>query len=586
MKRFLTYLLATIVGIILSSIVLFFISMGVISAIVSSQEKAVEIKPNTVLYLKLDQPIVDRKPSMPLNLGSITGNQKLGLNEILANIDKAKSDENISGIYLDLSYVQAGYSTIEEIRNALLDFRASGKFVIVNSKMLSQGAYYLATAADAIYLNPVGYLEWVGLRTQSPFFKNTLKKLDIEATVIRYGKFKSAGENFTEAGYSPENREQLKQLISTIWENICSNVALQRGITPEKLNEIAEKLLIDNPIKAYKLGLVDSLLYGDEVLNIIKNKIGIDPIKDLNTVQLNSYKRVPAHRNYKGLAKDKIAVIYALGEIVDFNGDDQSISADKYVQTIRKARKDSSVKAIVLRVNSPGGSALASEEIWHELELTRTVKPIVVSMGDVAASGGYYISCIADTILAHPSTITGSIGVIGMHLNMKGMFEKAGITFDTEKTNTYSDFLSGVRPASQYELNYWQRMVDSIYHTFVSRVDEGRELNFEQIDAIGQGRVWSGTDAMKIGLVDRMGGLTDAIEIARNMAGLNEKYRIVELPRLEDPIEKLLKEFAEGVKVRLLNDDLGISEEYIHAVKYLVKNQGILTRLPFDIFIY
>ncbi len=586
MKRFLTYLLATVVGIILSSIVLFFISMGIISAIVSRQDKTVEIKPNTVLCLKLDQPIVDRKPSTPFNLGSITGNQKIGLNELLTNIDKAKNDDNISGIYLDLSYIPAGFSTIEEIRNALLDFRSSGKFVVVNGKILTQGAYYLATAADAIYLNPAGFMEWVGLRTQSPFFKNTLKKLDIEATVVRYGKFKSAAESFTEDGYSPENREQLKQLISTIWENICSNISIQRDISPEKLDEIAEKLLVQNPLSAYKLGMVDSLLYEDEVLAILKNKTGVDQSKNLNTVKLAEYKRVPVHRTYKGLAKDKIAVIYASGEIVDFNGDDQSIEADKFVETIRKARKDSSIKAIVLRVNSPGGSAFASEVIWHELELARADKPLIVSMGDVAASGGYYISCIADTILAQPSTITGSIGVIGMYLNMEGLFDKAGINFDTEKTNTYSDFLSGLRPVSQYELNYWQNMVDSIYFTFVRRVDKGRELNFEQIDAIGQGRVWSGVDAMEIGLVDKMGGLNDAIEIAKNMAGLDEKYRIVELPKLEDPIEKLLKELAQGVKLRALGNELGIDENYIHTLRRLVQNQGILTRMPFDISIY
>ena len=586
MKRFFTYLLATIVGIIISSVVLFFISMGIISAMVASQNKEVEIKPNSVLYLKLDQPIVDRQPNMPFNLAALTGNQKIGLNEILANIDKAKSDDNISGIYLDLSFIITGYSTVEEIRNALLDFRTSGKFVIASGKIYSQAAYYLATAADAVYLNPAGFLEWVGLRTQSPFFKNTLKKLDIDATVVRYGKYKSYAERFTEEGYSPENRLQLKQLISGIWKNICDNVSSQRDIAPEKLNRIADKLLVTSSFSAYQLGMVDSLLYEDQVLAILKNRTGIDSLKNINTVELDEYRRVPAHRTYKGLAKDKIAVIYASGEIIERDGDDQSIEDDKYIQTIRKARKDSSVKAIVLRVNSPGGSALASEVIWHELDLTRAVKPIVVSMGDVAASGGYYISCVADTILAQPSTITGSIGVIGMYMNMQGLFEKAGITFDTEKTNAYSDFLSGVRPVSQFELNYWQNMVDSIYVTFVRRVDKGRELNFDQIDAIGQGRVWSGVDAMEIGLVDKMGGLNDAIEMAKNMAGLDEKYRIVELPKLEDPVEKIMRELAQGVKIRIFGEDMDISEQYLKILKQYIQNPGILARMPFDIEIY
>jgi len=586
MKRFFTYLLATILGIIISSLLFLFISIGILSALISSQEKTVEIKPNSVLFLKLDQPIVDRKPSIPFDLGSLSRKKRIGLNVLLSNIEKAKDDNNISGIHLDLSYIPAGISTIEEIRNALLDFRGSGKFVTVHSNILSQGAYYLASAADEIYLNPVGFMEWVGLRAQSPFFKNTLKKLDIEATVIRYGKYKSAAENFTEDGFSPENREQLQRLISTIWNNICTNVSKQRDITPERLNEIAEKLLVQNPDAAYKLGLVDSLLYKDEVLSVLKEKTGIDQAKELNSVQLSEYNRVAVHRNYKGLAKDKIAIIYASGDIIDGEGDEQTISAEKFTEAIRNARKDSSIRAIVLRVNSPGGSAIASDNIWHELELVKDVKPLVVSMGDVAASGGYYISCIADTIVAQPTTITGSIGVIGMYFNMQGMFNKFGVTFDTEKTNAYSDFLSGLRPASAYELNYWQTIVDSVYTTFVKRVDRGRELNFDQIDAIGQGRIWTGTDALEIGLIDKLGGLNDAVEIARNMAGLDEKYRIVELPKQEDPIEKLLRDLSQGVTQRSIEKRLGEYREYYLFLEHMHNSRGILARIPYDISIF
>ena len=586
MKNFFIYLLATVAGILISALLFLFLSIGIISVIVSSQEKTIEIKPNTVLLLKLDQPIVDRKPLMPFNLGNFTRTQKMGLNAILSNIEKAGNDNNIAGIHLDISVIPSGIGTIEEIRNALLDFRKSGKFVTVHSIILTQGAYYLASAADEIYLNPVGFMEWVGLRAQSPFFKHTLEKLDVEATVIRYGKYKSAAESFTESGYSPENREQLKKMVSGIWETICNNISAERGITSARLNEIADNLLIQNPESAYKLGLIDSLVYMEEVLSILKNKSGIDPSEELRTVELSDYNRVAAHREYKGLAKNKIAVIYASGDIVDGEGDDQTTGAEKFTKTIREARNDSSIKAIVLRVNSPGGSAFASENIWHELELARAAKPLVVSMGDVAASGGYYISCIADTIVAQPTTITGSIGVIGMYLNMQGLFDKFGVTFDTEKTNTYSDFLSGLRPATAYELNYWQIIVDSIYTTFVKRVDQGRELNFQQIDAIGQGRIWSGTDALEIGLIDKLGGLNDAVEIARNMAGLDEKYRIVELPKLEDPFQKLLKEFTQGVSQRSIRKQLGQYSEYYLILDRMINNQGILARMPYDVSVY
>jgi protease-4 len=586
MKNFFTYLLATIVGIFISALLFLFLSIGIISVIVSSQEKSVEIKPNTVLLLKLDQPIVDRKPVVPFNLGNLSPTQKMGLNVLLRNIKKAKNDNNIAGIHLDISVIPSGIGTIEEIRNALLDFRESGKFVTVHSSILSQGAYYLASAADEIYLNPVGFMEWVGLRAQSPFFKHTLEKLDVEATVVRYGKYKSYAESFTESGYSPENREQLKKLVSEIWETICDDISTQRNITSARLNEIADKLLVRNPQSAYELGLVDSLVYDEEVLSILKNKTGIDSSKELRTVELADYNRVSAHREYKGLAKDKIAVIYASGDIVNGEGDDQTIGDKKFIDAIQKARKDSSIKAIVLRVNSPGGSAFAAENIWHELELAKAVKPLVVSMGDMAASGGYYISCIADTIVAQPTTITGSIGVIGLYFNMKGLFNKFGVTFDTEKTNAYSDFLSGLRPASKYELNYWQDFVDSIYTTFVKRVDKGRELNFDQIDKIGQGRIWSGTDALEIGLVDKLGNLNDAIEIARNMAGLDEKYRIVELPKQEDPLEKLLKNLSQGVSQRSIKKQLGQYSEYYLFLDRIIKSQGILARMPYDISIY
>jgi len=585
MKEFLKYVLATIVGIIVSSIIVIILFIGVISVIVASQEKTVDVKVNSILYLKLDQQIVDRKPSMQFNINTLRRVEKMGLNDILLNIRKAKDDSKIKGIYLDLSYLPAGIGTVEEIRNALIDFRKSGKFVIVYSEMMSQKAYYLATAADQIFLNPVGFFEWVGLRIQSPFFKGALEKLDVEATVVRHGKFKSAAEQFSEKEFSTENSEQLQRLISTIWADMCKKIEIQRNIPAAKLDELADKLLVNNPQSAYALGLVDSLIYMDQVIDILKAKTGIEESKDLNTITLADYSKIPEARKYKGLAKDKIAIVYASGDIISGEGDDESIGSDRFASEIRKARRDSSVKAVVVRVNSPGGSALASDVIWRELNLTKQVKPVVVSMGDLAASGGYYISCMADTILAQPGTIAGSIGVIGMHLNTLGLFNKFGISFDSEKTDQYADFLSPLRKPSQVELQYWQAMVDTIYTTFVRRVDEGRALNFVEIDNIGQGRIWSGVDALEQGLVDKIGGLQDAIEIAKNMAGLGEKYRIIELPEQEDPLTKIIEELTQTAYSKVIGDKLGAQSDYLMVVKKLQNNQGVLARMPFEISI-
>jgi protease-4 len=586
MKSFLKYLLATVVGIILTSVIVFFIFFGIISAMMSGKEKEADIKPNSILCLKLDQPIVDRKPKIPFDFSTLRKEERIGLNELLDNIDKAAEDENISGIHLDLSYIPAGIAHIEEVRTALLDFKKSGKFITVYSEVFSQPAYYLATIADEIYFNPVGFFQFYGIRTQSPFFKNALKKLDIKPQVVRYGKYKSAIEPFTEEGYSSANREQLSRIITTIWDDILNKISAERNITPEKLNEIADNLLVRNPQAAYSFGLVDSLVYKDEVLSILKTKTGIEEAKDLNAVTLDEYSRVPKKRPYKGLAKDKIAVIYATGNIEGGESDDNNIGSDRFGREIRKARKDSSIKAIVVRINSPGGDAIASEVIWHELDLTREAKPVIVSMGNLAGSGGYYIACMADSILVQPSTITGSIGVFGMFLNTSGFFNKFGITFDTEKTNENADFMSMLRDISPVELEYWRAAIDSIYSIFVRRVEKGRPLTYAEIDEIGQGRIWSGIDAVELGLADKIGGLHDAIEMARNMAGLGDKYRIVELPKQEDPIEKLIKDLTNSAKIRALQKELGINGEYVHIYKQMMQNQGIQARMLYDISIY
>lgn len=584
MKSFFKYLLATILGIIISSVILLFILIGIVNLVVSSQEKPVELKPNTILFLDLNQQIVDRKPSDPLSF--LSKNYKIGLNDILNCIHKAKTDDNIKGIHLDLTYIASGIGTIEEIRNALLDFKQSGKFVTVYSEIMTQGAYYLATAADKIYLNPVGYFNFVGLKVQGVFFKNTLDKLDIDAKVIRYGQYKSFGEQYTEEGFSDENRLQLNKLISSIWNDICSKIEKERGISVSKLNDVANNLLIHNAQDAYKLGFVDSLVFRDQLLSILKTKTSVEEKDDLSTVTLKKYSSVPEKKNYKGLAKDKIAVIYASGDINIGEGTEEMIGSDDFGKAIRSARRDSTIKAIVLRVNSPGGSALASDVIAREIQLAKEVKPVVVSMGDVAASGGYYISCLADSILLQPGTITGSIGVVSIFLNTKGLFDKVGVTFDLEKTNKHSDFPSGIRALDAQEEEYWQLSTNEIYKDFVDKVSKGRKMSFDQVDQIAQGRVWAGTDAIQIKLADKIGGLNDAIQVARNMAGLGDKYRLVELPEQEEPLQKLIKDFTEDTRIKFLQRKLGINGEYIPVLERLVENQGILTRMPCDITIY
>jgi protease-4 len=586
MKSFFKYLLATIVGVVLSGILLIIIFVVIVSSIVTIKNIPVEVKPNTILYLKFDQPIIDRQPSNFFDISFIPGTQKIGLNEILNSIRKAKTDPNISGIHLDLTYIVSGIATIEEIRNALIDFRKTGKFVTVYSEIFTQSAYYLASAADKIYLNPAGYFNFVGLRAQSAFFKNTLEKLDIEAKVIRYGQYKSYGEQYTQDKYSDENREQLNQLLTSIWKDICEKISVQRNISIDKLNNIADSLLVRNAEAAYKLGFVDSLIYRDQLLTLLKKRTFVDENKDLNTVSLKQYSTVPEKKNYKGLAKNKIAVIYAYGDINMGEGTDEMIGSDKFGKSIRKARRDSTIKAIVLRVNSPGGSSLASDVICREILLAQKIKPVIVSMGDVAASGGYYISCPADSILLQPGTITGSIGVVSILLNTKGLFNKLGVTFDLQKTNKHSDFPSGIRSLSPQEEEYWQAATDETYKIFVDKVSNGRKLTFDQVDKIAQGRVWSGADAVRIGLADRIGGLDDAIEVARKMAKLDDKFGIIELPEQEDTFKKLFENYTENSRSKAIQQVLGIPGEYIPELKQLIETQGILTRMPFDINIY
>ncbi len=581
MKDFLKYLLATIIGIILASLIMFFIFLGTISVLISRQDKPVEIRDNSILVIKLDNPVSDRKPLLLFSYA-----RTLGLNEILLNISKAKEDKKIKGIYLEPSIIPAGLATIEEIRNAILDFKESGKFVICHSDFYSQTSYYLATAADKIYMNPEGLIPLLGLRAQLIFFKGTLEKLGIKPEIIRHGKFKSAVEPLMYDKMSDENREQISKLIGSIWDYMISEISARRGITVEKINYLADNLEIWDAKTTIEHNLIDSLAYKDYILDKLKELTGIDKSKKLNLVSLSKYTKVPGARKHKGLAKNKIAVIYASGTIQLGDEGEGQISSERISKTIRKARLDSTIKAIVFRVNSGGGSNVASEVIWKELNLARQVKPVIASFGDVAASGGYYISVPADTIVASQNTVTGSIGVWGVLLNMKKFLnEKLGITMDVEKTNRYSDFMSGYRSLSAKEREVMQNHVDNIYNTFVTHVSDGRNMNYDEVDKIGEGRVWSGINAKEIGLIDIYGGLTTAIDIAVDKANV-EKYRIIELPKLEDPIQQILKELTGNVSSVFLKKELGNSYKHYKLIKEVVNLNGVQARMPFEIEIY
>jgi protease IV len=584
MKSFFKYLLATVVGVILSSVILFFLFFGIVSAIISSQDKPVEIKKNSILYLKLDKQITDRKPSTPFNLKSLSKDDRMGLNEILENIEKAKTDDNISGIYIEPGYHFAGLATTEEIRDALLDFRTSGKFVISYCNgIFSQSALYLASASDKIFFNPTGIMMVNGISLQTMHLKNTMEKLDIKTTVIKVGEYKGAGEMLESDKMSKYNREQLERIANTVWLNIADGISEARGISVDSLNYLVNNLGISEPKDALKYNLVDSLIYKGDVINYLKALTNTPDKKDLNAVKLSEYNKVPKNKNYKGLAKDKIAVIYASGGIVDGEGDENNIGGEKYAQAVREARRDSSIKAIVLRINSGGGSAMASEDILVELLKTKDIKPIIVSMGDVAASGGYYIACAADTILAGKNTITGSIGVIGAFFNAEGFFKKLGITFDVAKSHQYSDFLSQVKPLSIKEKDFLENYIHITYDQFITHVADGRDMTKERVNEIGRGHVYGGVDAVDIDLVDGYGGLNDAIKIAHEMAGLGEKYRLVELPKQPNAIEQFVTEITGDAKVKSMLEPFGIDISTFNEIKDILQTQGVIVRMPFMI---
>jgi protease IV len=590
MKNFLIYTLATITGIILVSFLLFFIMIGSLSVMVASGNKAVSVSENSVLVLNSGIQIPDRTDSNPLaglDIINMTLTSAPGLNDILRNIDKAESDPKIKGILIENGLLSSGWATTEEIRNELLKFRKeSGKFVISYSEyVLEQEGYYLSTAADKIYINPSSTVDFKGLSGDVMFYKNALEKIGVEVQVTRHGKFKGAVEPYILDKLSDANKEQIKDYVGSIWNHVVTMMSEARGIPAEKLNLLADNLAGNVSSSAFESGLVDGLLFRDELNDTLKVLSGIKKDDKIHFVSMSKYTRVPDLKK-STYSKNKIAVIYASGNIVMGKGTDNNIGGNRYADLIREERLDTTVKAIVMRVNSPGGNAIASDIIWREVMLATKVKPVVISMGNLAASGGYYISAPGTKIFSSPTTISGSIGVFGLIPNAgKLLGQKLGINTETVKTNTNADFPSFYRPMSVYEKEVMQASVEKIYSDFVSKVSEGRKMTTAAVDSIGQGRVWSGSSAMKIGLIDEIGGLKEAITGAASLAGL-KLYSVRELPEAEDTYTKILTQLGGEMRLNLIKKELGESFKLYNEVMEIKDLSGIQARLPYFIEIH
>lgn len=599
MKQFIKYLLASTIGTVLGFMVILFISGIIIAALIGSVmmmarngDEDVRVKENSVLVVDISKRIVERKQRTPfdnLEIEGLEGESTMELTDFKKAIEAAKTDENIKAIYLKGNAFRGHFTTMMEVRETLEDFKSSGKPVVAYEEIYTQSAYYIATVADELYIFKEGFLEMMGLSAELAFFKGTMEKLGIEATVIKGpdNAYKSAVEPFYREDMSPENEEQMNAIIQTFWGQMVTDISVARNIPAERINEIADDLLVRNCEDAVELGLFDKVAYFDEVEANLREKAGTKEDDDLETIDLADYARAE-HKDKDEDEKnwelhDQVAVIYAVGGIGSGEGDEENIGSETLSEAIREARENEDVKAIVMRVNSPGGSSMASEVIWREAALAAEAKPFIVSFGDVAASGGYYISTHADRIFAEPGTITGSIGVFGIIPDVRGFLnDKLGMTFDNVKTNKHADFGSLTRGFDDAEMALLNHYVTEVYTEFVQKVAEGRDMSYEQVDSIARGRVWTGQDALKIGLVDEFGGMDDAIAYAAEQAGL-EKYDILELPEQEDPFEAFIKDLKGDARATVAGWVFGDEAKWLEQVKEIEKMEGIQMRMLYDI---
>ncbi|MCW3079069.1 signal peptide peptidase SppA [Segetibacter sp.] len=578
-KIFFASLLALIVFMFIGALIV----IGIVASATSGDKP--EVGSKAVLVVDLTKQYKEQKEEDALNFVSGNADENVpGLHDVVRMIEYAKSDSAIKGIYIKAEENANGFAASEELRNALIDFKKSGKFVIAFGDVISQKAYYVASVAHKLYCNPKGTVDWRGLETTLFFLKGALDKLEIEPQIFYAGKFKSATEPLRAYQMTEPNKLQTSVYLNDLYSHILLSARDKSNLDTAQLHQLANTGAIQTASEAVRYKLIDGVKYDDEVKAEIIQHIQIDPTRKINFISLGKYAKAVDFSPNEG---SRVAIIYAEGEINDGKGTDGQIGSDAYRNLIRKARLDKNIKAIVFRVNSPGGSALASEEIWREITLAKKAKPVVVSLGDVAASGGYYISCSADSIFAEPNTITGSIGVFGIVPNMKKfMNNKLGVTFDGVKTGPFADMPSAVRPLNAAEKQFIQSAVDTIYSTFKGRVAEGRKLSVEMVDSIAQGRVWTGQRALTIGLVDRLGNINDAVKCAARMAKLTS-YQLKEYPESKTMLEKFLNKTTEDVKVKAIKEEIG-EEQYI-ILKQLKNIRNMVsvpqTRLPFELTI-
>lgn len=578
--NFLKNILSTLIALVIFSVASVFITILIFSSL--ADEPPVEVKENSVLHLKLNKPISEVEFENPLESFELFASSPstIGLVQLKEAINHAKDDDKIKGIYLDAPYLSAGMGILHELRSRLVDFKKSGKFIVSYGEFYTEPAYYLASVADKVYLHPEGDLEFNGLAANVTFFTGLFEKLEIEPQIFRVGEFKSAVEPFIRRDLSEENELQLRSILNSMYGNMMDSVSKSRLVAVQKLSEISDQMMVRSPLEAQELKLVDSLYYLDQVMSSIRSKSGSSSEEDIPFIKYTEYNK--SFSTYKK-SDNEVAVIVASGEIVTGEGDLNTIGSDKFAKEIRKARESDKIKAIVVRINSPGGNFIASDVMWREIKLAAEKKPVVASMSDLAASGGYYMAMACDTIVASPTTITGSIGIFGMIFNAKGFLNnKLGITHDEVATGKYSNFITMTRPLNEQEKSIIQNDVEKGYETFVTKAANGRGMTVDAIKAVASGRVWTGAQAIEIGLVDKLGDLEDAIAIAVEKAGISD-YKIKYYPKQRSFFEELMSEFEGGSSTEAIKSELGEYYIYLEQLKKAQQMNGLQARWPFEI---